>query len=267
MLTMIAKRLLFLAAAPARAEGFSGAGSTFAHPLLARWGQVHATLQGEGGAYVAAESNLDYEPVGSTAGVMRVLQGAVDFGATDVPLPLDEVAKHNLAQFPFVTGGVAVVVDVQGVATNALRLSGPVLADIYLGKVARWSDPAIRELNPGIGLPDAAIAPLRRRDGSGTTYHFTAYFAAASPEWRSRVGVDTPPSWPVGAGAKGNQELALRPAGPSPASPAACSGLTNGVAARRGTDKSARMDDKGASGTISTKARDHLSTKAIGMVG
>lgn len=134
MLTMITKRLLFLAAAiaaalvpaaPARAQGFSGAGSTFAHPILARWGQVHATLQGEGGAYVAAEANLHYEPVGSTAGVMRVLQGAVDFGATDVPLPPDEVAKHNLAQFPFVTGGVAVVVTCKAWRRTPCGCPGP----------------------------------------------------------------------------------------------------------------------------------------------
>ena len=203
--------LLALSCVPSaqpQAQGFSGAGSTFAHPILARWGQVFATLQGEGGAYVAAEANLDYEPVGSTAGVMRVLQGAVDFGATDVPLPPDEVAKHNLAQFPFVTGGIAIVVNLRGVASNALRLPGSVLANIYMGKAARWSDPAIREANPGLDLPDAAIAVLRRLDGSGTTYHFAAYLASANPEWRSRVGVDTTLNWPVGVGAKGNRELA-----------------------------------------------------------
>lgn len=200
--------LVVAAPTPSQAQRFSGAGSTFAHPILARWGQVFATLLGEGGAYVAAESNLDYEPVGSMGGIMRVVQGAVDFGATDVPLPPDEVARHNLAQFPFVTGGVAVAVNLRGVATGALRLSGPALAGIYMGRIARWSDPAIRELNPGANLPDAPIAVLRRLDGSGTTYHFAAYLAAASPEWRSRVGVDSTLEWPVGVGAKGNRELA-----------------------------------------------------------
>jgi phosphate transport system substrate-binding protein len=195
---------------PARAlaQGFSGAGSTFAHPILARWGQVFATIEGEGGAHVSDDRTLDYEPVGSLGGVMRVLQGAVDFGVTDVALPPEELTRHGLAQFPFVTGGVAVVVNLRGVASTTLRLSGPVLAGIYLGAILRWSDPAIAALNPAISLPDAPIAVLRRLDGSGTTYHFAAYLAGASPEWRARVGVDTSLQWPVGAGAKGNQELA-----------------------------------------------------------
>lgn len=194
----------------AQAEGFSGAGSTFAHPILARWAREFATLQGEGGAHVSVDRLLDYEPVGSLGGVMRVLQGGVDFGVTEVPLPPEELARHGIAQFPFVTGGIAVVVNLRGVANGMLRLSGPVLARIYMGEILRWSDPAIGALNPGLALPDAAITVLRRLDGSGTTYHFAAYLAGASPEWNARVGVGTLLNWPTGIAANGNRELAER---------------------------------------------------------
>ena len=193
---------------PAAAQALTGAGSTFAQPVIARWGQLFATLQGDGGASVSADANLDYEPVGSTGGMMRVLQRAVDFGVTDVPMTPEELARHELAQFPVVSSGVAVVTNLPGVPSGALRLSGQVLADIYLGKVARWNDAAIVALNGGLALPDAPIAVLRRADGSGTTYHFAAYLAGASAEWRDRVGVDTLLNWPVGTGARGNRELA-----------------------------------------------------------
>jgi phosphate transport system substrate-binding protein len=193
-----------------RSEGFSGAGSTFAYPALARWGQVFATLQGEAGAFVSADANLDYEPVGSLAGVMRVLHGAVDFGVTDVPMAPDELDRHGLSQFPLISGGVAVVVNLQGIGGTVLRLSGSVLTSIYLGEIRRWSDPQIQALNPDLTLPDAAIAVIHRLDGSGTTYHFAGYLAAASPTWRDRIGVNTLLTWPVGSGARGNAELADR---------------------------------------------------------
>lgn len=194
----------------AEAQGFSGAGSTFAQPILARWGQIFATLQGEGGAYVSADNTLDYEPVGSMGGVMRVLQGGVDFGATDIPMLPEELAKHGLAQFPMVTGGVAIVVNLSEIATGTLRLSGPTLAAIYLGEITRWSDPAISAINPGLTLPDVAINVLHRSDGSGTTYHFTTYLAGANAAWRDRIGVDPIIKWPLGSGVKGNAELAVR---------------------------------------------------------
>jgi phosphate transport system substrate-binding protein len=192
----------------ARAEGFSGAGSTFAHPILGRWARAYATHEGEGGPQVSEDSDLAYEPVGSLGGVMRVIQGAVEFGVSDVPLPRVDIERQRLAQFPIVSGGVAVVANLPSIARGALRLNGDVLAGIYLGRITRWSDPAIRALNPGLALPDAPITVLRRQDGSGTTFHFAGYLAAASAEWRSRVGVDTTLNWPVGIGAKGNRELA-----------------------------------------------------------
>jgi phosphate transport system substrate-binding protein len=201
---------LALGATTAVAQGFTGAGSSFAHPILSRWAQAYAARDGEGGAVVDGEGGLDYEPVGSLGGVMRVAQRAVDFGATDVPLAPAELEAMALRQFPFVSGGVAVVVNLPGVATGTLRLSGEVLARIYLAEITRWSDPAIKALNASLPLPEAAIAVVRRSDGSGTTWHFASYLARASAAWRDRVGVGTELVWPTGEGAKGNRELAER---------------------------------------------------------
>ncbi|WP_338665771.1 phosphate ABC transporter substrate-binding protein PstS [Pararoseomonas sp. SCSIO 73927] len=202
--------MLVLSARPALADGLAGAGSTFAHPLLARWGQVYSSLQGEGGSAFAVDGGFDYEPVGSMGGIMRVLQGAVDFGATDVPMPAEEVERHRLAQFPIATGGVAVVTNIRGVGAGALRLSAPILARIYLGEVTRWSDPSIAALNPGLRLPEATIAVVHRSDRSGTTWHFTNYLSGGSPEWRSRIGAETLPRWPVGTGLRGSSAVADR---------------------------------------------------------
>ena len=202
--------MVTLHVSPALADGFAGAGSTFAHPLLARWGQVYTSLQGEGGSAFWADGGFDYEPVGSMGGIMRVLQRAVDFGATDVPMPPEEVEQHRLAQFPVATGGVAVVTNLRGVPSGTLRLSAPLLARIYLGEVTRWSDPAIAALNPGLSLPEAPIAVVHRSDRSGTSWHFTTYLAGGSPEWRARIGVETLPRWPVGTGLRGNSAVADR---------------------------------------------------------
>jgi phosphate transport system substrate-binding protein len=167
-------------------------------------------LQGDGGSAFAVDGGFDYEPVGSMGGIMRVLQGAVDFGATDVPMAPEEVEHHRLAQFPISTGGIAVAVNLRGIPTSALRLSAPLLARIYLGEVTRWSDPAVVALNPGLPLPEAPITVFQRSDHSGTSWHFTTYLAAGSPEWRSRIGVATLPRWPVGTGLRGNSEVADR---------------------------------------------------------
>ncbi len=190
------------------AGGFSGAGSTFAHPILGQWGRAFATQEGEGGTVVDGEGGLDYEPVGSLGGVTRVLSGAVEFGATDVPMSPEEVSRNGLIQFPFVMGGVAVVSNVGSLPSGALRLSGAVLARIYMGEVTRWNDAAIKAINPQLPLPDAEIVVLHREDGSGTTFHFATYLANASPAWRSKVGVDTLLNWPIGRGARGNAGVA-----------------------------------------------------------
>lgn len=227
----IARRLLATAFAgialwsitPARAQdvlgstGITGAGSTFAFPVISQWSRQYREGDTVGGITVFAGSGLDspsastaldYESVGSLAGTQRVRQGAVDFGASDVPLRSDELTKLGLGQFPIVIGGVAVVVNLDGVAPGQLKLTGPLLADIYLGKIDSWSDPAIKTLNPELKLPDAKIAVVRRSDGSGTTYNFTDYLSRVSARWKEKVGADLAVSWPTGAGAKGNTGVA-----------------------------------------------------------
>jgi phosphate transport system substrate-binding protein len=184
----------------------TGAGSTFAQPLMARWGQSYASLQGEGGVLLSAEAAFDYEPVGSTGGIARLIARGVDFAVSDAPMPPEELDRHGLAQFPIVTGGVAVAVNLAGVA--ALRLSPAVVAGIYLGEIARWSDPAVAALNPGVTLPEAPITVLRRADGSGTTFAFSRWLAAEHAPWRDRVGFGQVLAWPVGAGIAGNRDLA-----------------------------------------------------------
>ena len=139
---------------------------------------------------------------------MRLREGAVHFGATDAPLGPDELERFGLGQFPFTIGGIVVAVNLEGVTPGQMRLSGELIADIYLGRVTRWSDPAIRLLNPDLKLPDAAIALLRRSDGSGTTFNFTAFLSNASPDWRSKVGSGLLVDWPAGQGAKGNDGMA-----------------------------------------------------------
>jgi phosphate transport system substrate-binding protein len=209
---------------PARAQdvmgstGITGAGSTFAYPVMSRWARGYQRWASGGGDYAAtggglddppAEPRFDYEPVGSLAGIMRVKDRMVDFGASDVPLSSQELTRLGLGQFPIVMGGVVAVVNLDGVAAGRMRLTGEVLADIFMGKIERWSDPAIAALNGDLKLPDAKIALVHRSDGSGTTYNFAHYLAAVSPGWKARMGVDTLLAWPSGAGAKGNEGVAL----------------------------------------------------------
>lgn len=191
----------------------TGAGSTFAYPVFSKWSKGYHRWVAGGGDYQTSGSGLDdpptgvaldYEPIGSLAGTMRVKQSSVDFGASDVPLASEELRKLGLGQFPIVIGGVVAVVNIDGVAPGTLKVTGELLADIYLGKVQTWSDPAIRALNPDLKLPDARIAVVRRSDGSGTTFNFTDYLSKVSPQWRDKVGADLLVSWPTGIGAKGN---------------------------------------------------------------
>lgn len=155
-----------------------------------------------------ASSALEYEPVGSLAGTLRVKDRAVDFGASDMPLKAEELAALGLSQFPVVMGGVVIAINVEGVTSGQLKLTGPLLADVYLGKIAKWSDPALAALNPGLRLPDAPIAVIRRADGSGTTFNFTDYLSKISPEWKLKVGSALLVPWPTGTGAKGNEGVA-----------------------------------------------------------
>ncbi len=151
---------------------------------------------------------LNYQGVGSGAGQKLVIQRTVDFGASDAPMSADKLASAKLLQFPAVMGAVDIAINLPGVATDAVRLSGKVIAGIYLGTITNWNDPAIAKLNPGIKLPDLAIAPVYRADGSGTTYVFTSYLSKVSPDFQSKVGADKAVSWPAGTGAKGTAGVA-----------------------------------------------------------
>jgi phosphate transport system substrate-binding protein len=192
----------------------TGAGSTFAYPIVSRWSKAYHRWVAGGGDFAITGSGLDdppsapvldYEASGSLAGTMRVRMGAVDFGASDVPLSSAELEKLGLCQFPIVIGGVVAVVNIDGVGPGAMRFTGSLLAEIFLGKVQTWSDPAIAVLNPDLKLPDAMISVVHRADGSGTTYNFANYLSKVSPEWRDRIGFDLLVRWPSGTAAKGNQ--------------------------------------------------------------
>jgi phosphate transport system substrate-binding protein len=183
----------------AHADSVTGAGSSFAAPLYAKWAAEYNKATGV---------QINYQSVGSGAGIKQVDAKTVDFGASDMPLPDAELAKKGEVQFPTAMGGVIPVVNIKGIKPGQVHLTGAVLADIYLGKVKKWSDPEIKQLNPGVTLPDAAIAPVRRADGSGTTFIFTNYLSKVSPDWKSKVGEGTAVNWPAGLGGKGNEGVA-----------------------------------------------------------
>jgi phosphate transport system substrate-binding protein len=180
----------------ALAQDATGAGATFPAPVYAKWADAY---------HKATGARVNYQSVGSGAGINQIKAKTVDFGASDMPLTDDVLAKDGLMQFPTVIGGVVPVINVAGIAAGQVRLTGAVLADIYLGKVTKWNDPAITALNPGLKLPDAAIAVVRRADGSGTTFIFTNYLSKVNAEWKSKVGEGTAVNWPTGAGGKGNE--------------------------------------------------------------
>ena len=199
---------LFAAASIAAVQAqVTGAGSTFAHLILAQWSQDYQRSQADK-EFQPIGAALDYEPIGSQGGVLRVREAGVDFGATDVPLSSEELARLGLGQFPFVIGGVAAVTSVDGIGPGQLRLTGELLADIYLGKVTIWADPAIKAVNPGLALPEVPIAVIHRSDGSGTTYNFSSFLANHSTQWQAEVGRDLVLKWPTGIGAKGNDGIA-----------------------------------------------------------
>jgi phosphate transport system substrate-binding protein len=187
-----------LAAPIARAD-VTGAGASFPAPLYAKWAADY---------YKATGAKINYQSVGSGAGIKQIEAKTVDFGASDMPLKDEELAAKGLVQFPTVIGGVVPVVNLQGVAAGQLRLNGQLLGDIYLGKIRKWSDPAIKALNPALKLPDIAIAPVRRADGSGTSFIFTNYLSKVNAEWKAKVGEGTAVNWPTGTGGKGNEGVA-----------------------------------------------------------
>lgn len=185
----------------------AGAGSTFAFPVIGKWSQLYRMVKADGADMVPLDIGIEYEPVGSLGGEVRVMQRAVDFGATDRPVSSEELARTAMIQFPFVMGGIVPVVNIDGVAAGQLRLTGPVLADIYLGRIKSWSDAAIKTLNPDVKLPEAAIKVVWRSDGSGTTFNWTDYLSRVSPDWANRIGTNTQVAWPVGIGAERTQGM------------------------------------------------------------
>ncbi|WP_295519166.1 phosphate ABC transporter substrate-binding protein PstS [uncultured Stenotrophomonas sp.] len=192
------------AAAPAAAGDkvtaeVSGAGASFIFPLVSKWSADYNTATG---------AKINYQSIGSGGGIAQIKAGTVDFGSSDKPLGSDELAQAGLAQFPSAIGGVVPVVNIEGLEAGKLRLTGALLADIFLGKVKTWNDPAIAAANPGVTLPDGKITIVHRSDGSGTTFNFSNYLSKVSPEWKTKVGEGTSVQWPDGVGGKGNEGVA-----------------------------------------------------------
>jgi len=183
----------------ATAQDVTGAGASFPAPLYSKWAADYNKATGV---------KINYQSVGSGAGIKQIEAKTVDFGASDAPLKDEELKAKNLVQFPTVIGGVVPVVNIKGIAPGQMKLNGQLLGDIYLGKITNWNDAAIKALNPGLALPDAAIAPVRRADGSGTSFAFTNYLSQVNAEWKAKVGEGTAVNWPVGAGGKGNEGVA-----------------------------------------------------------
>jgi phosphate transport system substrate-binding protein len=195
-LSIIAAVFAALGATAAYAEDITGAGASFPAPLYSKWAADYNK---------ATNVKVNYQSVGSGAGIKQIDAKTVDFGASDMPLTDEDLNKKNQIQFPTVIGGVIPVVNIAGVAPGKLLLTGELLADIYLGKITKWDDPALKALNPTLNLPDALIAPVRRSDGSGTSFIFTNYLSKISADWKTKVGESTAPNWPVGLGGKGNE--------------------------------------------------------------
>jgi phosphate transport system substrate-binding protein len=195
---------------PALAEPVRGAGSTFAFPLITQWSQSYQVERAGGEDFVLQDSGIDYEPVGSLGGILRLAQPEIDFAATDAPLPPEELAKFNYVQFPIVMGGIVPVLNIDGVKPGELKLTGAVLADIYLGKIQNWNDAAIKASNAELTLPDLRITVVHRSDGSGSTFNWTTFLSAASEDWKTKYGADTLISWPLGADAEGNSGMAAK---------------------------------------------------------
>jgi phosphate transport system substrate-binding protein len=181
------------------AQSITGAGSTWVYPLVAKWSAIYAKQTGV---------QVNYQAIGSGGGIAQIQAGTVAFGASDKPLLPADLAKHGLIQFPTAIAGEDIVYNVPGLRPGELILTGPVIADIYMGKVTKWNDAEIARLNPGVKLPSMAITVVHRSDGSGTTFTFANYLSKVSPEWKAKIGADTSIAWPVGVGGKGNAGVA-----------------------------------------------------------
>ncbi|MFT4275523.1 MAG: phosphate ABC transporter substrate-binding protein PstS [Rhodopseudomonas sp.] len=190
---------LVAASTSAFAADITGAGATFPYPVYSKWADAYKKETGNG---------LNYQSIGSGAGIKQIIAKTVTFGATDAPLKPEQLDKEGLVQWPMVMGAIVPVVNLEGVKPGEMVLDGETLANIYIGKITKWDDPAIKKLNPKVSLPSDAITVVRRSDGSGTTFNFTDYLSKVSPEWKTKVGSGTAVEWPVGVGAKGNEGVA-----------------------------------------------------------
>lgn len=204
MLSSIKSRLAVLGLASvmafsAQAQNVTGAGASFVYPVMSKWTADYRN---------ATKVQVNYQSIGSGGGIAQIKAGTVDFGSSDAPLSPADLDKFGLGQFPSVIGGVVPVVNLAGVTPGKLRLTGPVLANIFLGKIAMWNDPAIAAINPGLTLPATKITIVHRSDGSGTTFNFVNYLSKVSGEWKSSVGEGTAVKWPTGIGGKGNEGVA-----------------------------------------------------------
>jgi phosphate transport system substrate-binding protein len=173
-----------------------GAGSTFVYPAISRWAEMYKAQTG---------NVINYQSIGSGAGIRQIKEKTIDFGASDKPLKKEELDQFGLAQFPVIIGGVVPVVNLEGIQAGQLKLTGTVLADIFLGKIKHWNEKPIADLNPQLKLPDSTISVVHRADGSGTTFLFTHYLSQISNEWKNAIGADSSVSWKTGIGAKGNE--------------------------------------------------------------
>jgi len=195
MKTIVAAGLV-AASTSAYAADITGAGSTFIYPVLSKWADAYKKESGAG---------VNFQAIGSGAGIKQIQAKTVTFGATDMPLTVAQLDKDGLAQWPMIMGAIVPVVNIEGVKPGDMALDGDTLAKIYLGTITKWDDPAIKKLNPKLNLPSAAIAVVHRADGSGTTFNFSDYLSKVSADWKSKVGSGTTVEWPVGVGAKGNE--------------------------------------------------------------
>ena len=190
---------LSISPAAANEKTIAGAGATFPYPVYAKWADEYKKETG---------NSVNYQSIGSGAGIKQIQAKTVTFGATDMPLKKSDLDKQGLVQFPTVIGGNVPVINIEGIKPGEMVLDGSTLADIYLGKIKKWNDPQIAKLNPNLKLPDAAILVVRRSDGSGTTFIWTDYLSKVSPEWKDKIGAGTAIEWPVGIGGKGNEGVA-----------------------------------------------------------
>ena len=183
-------------ASSAMAQDITGAGATFPYPIYSKWAEDYKKASG---------FNMNYQSIGSGGGIKQIQAKTVDFGASDMPLTKEQLDKDGLVQFPAIVGGVVLVVNIDGIKPGEMKLTGPVVADIFMGKVKTWNDPAIAALNAGLKLPADPITVVRRSDGSGTTFLFTDYLSKVSADWKTKVGAGTAVAWPEGVGGKGNE--------------------------------------------------------------